>query len=214
MDLLKVKQAIESTETRAVVLNTILNKLYDEEWVDWDPTTLYLELRDDLKAEPSAEAMDRIAALQVIQTSGEFFSRFEAFSGITNTLNSGEPSFTLFNPVSAPEIAWALVEVSLIRDLLPFDYSVRKYIQTVLEGDGIDTTYPAIFEHLFDTSDPSSNVVKELTAEMLSNPNRDAIEEYINDQLRDTVYQYNKLGLQDELERMLNAQDLEDVLNE
>jgi len=138
----KARTALESPQTMAVVLYTLLNSHYGEDWLEWDPVTIYLELREDFGAEPSSETMDRISALLIALDTGEFFSRYEAFAAITHAFNDGAPSFSMFDPVESEEIGWAITELALIRDLLPFGYSVREYIKTALQLDGYSPADP------------------------------------------------------------------------
>jgi len=216
LDRTKVKKALESPKTMAVVLYTILNMQYGEEWLDWDPATIYLELRDDFNAEPSSQVLDRISALLVAVSTGEFFVRYEAFSAISHALNTGEPSFTIFDPVEVEEAGWAVTELSLIRDLLPFGYSVRQYLRQMLQADGYDAERPPpVLEHVLEAKDPSSNVVRDLIADRtLLQDQWQEFDLYISEQLKDLAYQFHDLGLADELNRLLNEKDLYDVLSE
>ena len=214
LDRLKVRRALESSKTMGAVLYTVLTAQYGEEWLDWDPATIYLELRDDFNAEPASEVMDRISALLVAVCTGEFFVRYEAFSGITHALNTGQPSFTMFDPVETEEAGWAVTELSLIRDLLPFGYSVKQYLKQALLADGYNADNPPpVLEHIFDAKDPSSNVIKELVGNTAEHDQQYAeFDGYIANQLKDMAFQFHELGLESELTRLLNEKDLADVL--
>lgn len=217
MDKHQIKVALESTETLAVVLNTMLMRLYGEDWLEWDPLTLYMELREDHSCEPSSESMDRLCALQALQLGQEFFTSLDAFLGICNSFNDGNPSFSIFNPITAAEAAWAITEVSLIRDLLPFNYSIKKYVATISKEEGLDLDDEsiAVLTHIVTAEDPSSNVVRDLYVEaggLVANIRGTA--DYVDDQLRDVAFQFNKLDLSSELTRLLNMKDMEDALSE
>lgn len=216
LDRTKIRKALESPKTMAAVLYAILMEQYGEDWLDWDPATIYLELRDDFNAEPSAQVLDRISALLVAVNTGEFFVRYEAFSGISHALNTGEPSFTIFDPVETEEAGWAVTELSLIRDLLPFGYSVKQYLKQALLADGYDADRPPpVLAHVLESKDPSSNVVRNLIADRtLLQTQWQEFDLYISEQLKDMAFQFHELGMEDELTRLLNEKDLHDVLSE
>ena len=216
MDKHQLHKAFESTATAAVVLNELMMKLYGEEWLEWDPVAVYLQLRDDISCEPSSEVMDRLCALQALQLNSEFFDSLDAFMAIAHSLNSGSPSFSIFNPLSAEEAAWAVTEVSLIRDLLPFNYSVRKYISEVSKSGGLDLDDDsmAALEHVIQSSHPSDASIRDLYVEA---PGVVAgikgMNDYVDDQLKDVASQFHKLGMGDELARLMNQKDLEDAVS-
>ena len=215
MDRHQLHKAFESTATAAVVLNELMMKLYDEEWLEWDPVTVYLQLRDDLSCEASSETMDRLCALQALQVNSEFFDSLDAFMAIAHSLNTGGPSFSIFNPLSAEEAAWAVTEVSLIRDLLPFNYSIRKYVSEVSKSQGLDLddNSMSVLEDVVQNSNPSDAMVRDLYVEA---PGVVAavkgMNDYVDDQLKDVAYQFHQLGLNGELARLMNQKDLEDAV--
>ena len=216
IDRTKARTALESPKTMAATLYLILTNQYGDDWLEWDPATIYMELRDDFNAEPAAEVMDRISSLLIAMNTGEFFSRFEAFSAIVHSLNTGAPSFTIFNPVEAEEIGWAVTELSLLRDLLPFDYSVRQYIKQALTADGYSPDDPpAVVGHVLEAKDPSANIIRDITTDRtLHEVQHNEFQAYIDEQLKDLAAQLNELGLGDQLDKMLAAQEVGDVLVE
>ena len=216
LDRNEVRHALESTETHAIVLYVLMMASYGEEWLDWDTATVYLELREDFGTEPSSETMDMLSCVQMIMTTGQFFNRLDAFIGTCNTLSTGSPSFAVFDPATTPEIVWAITEVSLMRELLPFSYDVKAYMKVALKADGIDPSdYPDVLGHIFATKDPSSNEVKKITQVNLHTLQVGMVSEYVDDQLREVIHQFNQIkGLHGELDKILAQQDLEDAMEE
>jgi len=185
------QQALQSSETLATVVNAIVRQHFGDEAYEWDPATVYLEMRDAFKAEPSAVVMDRWSAMQVVMTTDGFFRRPDAFLGICNTLTSGAPFFQVFDPVTVEEAAWAITEVSLNRELLPFSYPVRKYIRTILNQDGYtESEYPVIFKEVFKVKP----VTPELREALRDLSNKDNVEAYVDEQLKDLVYQFDQIS--------------------
>ena len=189
------KEALESPQTLATVIHAIVREQYGEEAYTWDPLTVYLETTDDFRADMAAQAVDRWSAMQVIMLTDAFFKRLDAFLGICNTLAVGAPFFQFFDPVTTEEAAWAVTEVSLNRELLPFSYPIKRYLKIILKEDGYaEGDYPDVFEEVFRKA-PSSEALRG-TLRGLSN--RDNTERFVDDQLRDLVVQFNRIpGLQE-----------------
>jgi hypothetical protein len=188
-----ISAALRTPQTLTLPLVEILRHTYGEEWVDWDPTTVYLELRDDYDVEVDTSVMDRISAAQVILGTGDFFQRTDAFINIANTLASGTPSFGLFDPVTVPEAAWALVEVSMMRELLPFSYNVRKLAKIMLNEAGYTDDYPAVFDVLVGDERPTAKNVAEAINTTMRDKESEGIEWFIDEMLTDIIYQFSKI---------------------
>lgn len=206
-----VKSALETAETLTTLLYVLIKNTYGDEAFDWDPTTLYLELREDFNAEPATEVMDRIAAAQILATTGAFFERPDAFINICNTIADGSPSFSVFDTATTEECAWGLVEVSLIRDLLPFHSSVRRYVFHTLAQDGYDSSNPPdIFSEFFDKT-PDADEVVDAAQAIAPTENHQVLAEYVDEQMQALIHQFNEIpGLSDDLMRLLDEKDLEE----
>ena len=199
-----IKEALESTETKMTVLHAILRNQYGEEFYAWDPSTIALEVRDDFQADMSAETVNRTAALQVVMTNNAFFQRMDAFMGICNTLGSGAPFFSVFDPVTVEEAAWTLAEVALNREMLPFSPTIKKFVEAVLTEEGYGAgDHPEFFDPVFEDTLESRKAVSEARA----NPNSDSINQLINEELRDMIYQFNKIPSIEGVDGLLLAGD-------
>lgn len=203
-----IKKAVESPATLAFVLCAIANKAFGHEWLGWDPATIWMELRDEFSAEPCSEATDRLAALQVVLSGADFFTRPEAFSAVCNTFSSGAPSFTILDPPGAEEAAWAVTEVALVRDFLPLGYHVRNYVEALLADAGLDDDPPAALIDAL-ARDPGAAIQKDAVA-ALRDQSKTAVEEYVDAQLRMGMAQLSELpGFEDVLPGLLRERDLE-----
>jgi hypothetical protein len=187
-----IKEMLESPETLATVLYLVIQKFFGDDAFFWDPSTIFLELRDEFNAEPSSEVMDRISAVQIIVTSDAFFNEPDAFINICNTFADGSPSFSVFNPAEPEEIAWTAVEVALIRDILPFGYSVKKYVKKMLDLDGYGDEHPDIFDEILGKAPSRQDIIEE-AQEILHEDQRGVIETFVDENLKDLIYQVNKV---------------------
>lgn len=200
-----VKRLLESHETMALTLYIVLSKKYGEEWLSWEPLTVYLELRDDFSCEPSTVTMDRINAVQLLMTSSSFYTDLYGFTGICNTLSEGSPSFSLINPVTVAEAAWAVTEAGLIREPEQFAPTIRSYIQVILEMEGLAKDPPEILADVVGSQMPDPNSAEEYADMVLYKENLDLIEQFIDENLGLIVGQLAGLGLDDEFMAALRS---------
>ena len=205
------QQALQNPETVATVIHAILREQYGEEFYAWDPATIFLEAKADWNAEMCTETMDRMAAVQVFMTTNAFFERLDAFLAICNTLNDGSPFFSDFNPVSLPECAWAIAEVALNREMLPFSYPIRQYIKVLLHQNGYEKgEYPAIFEEVLGKK-PNTDDIRDSLGQQ---SNTDNISSYIDEQLQDMTVQFNRIPDMKGLDDIILQRGLEEAVGE
>ena len=200
-----VKRLLEQDDTSAIVLKTILDEAFGEDWYDWDPVTIYLELRSVFYCEASTECIDRINAIQTIMLSGVYFESLDTFMAITNTLSDGVPSFTVFDPATGPEIAWGITEVSLMRDLIPYGPSVKLYIKKTMQHEGV-TAYPAAVNKALGIKDDET-IVDDLEGLEVT-ANSKAIDEFMNLQLKKVIADFDLLGIMNQWEQLLVKQEM------
>jgi hypothetical protein len=205
------KEAVESPQTFATVLNAVIRNQYGEEVYEWDPLTTYLDLRADLHAEMAPEAIDRWGAMQVIMTTDAFFTRLDAFMSVCSTLTMGQPFFQLLDPVTVEEAAWGIVEVSLNRELLPFGYQVQQYLRLILKQDGYAAgDYPDVFEEVFRRR-PSAEAIR---GTLDGETNADKVEAFIDEQLGDLVRQFDRIPSLSELDNIILQRSMDEFVGE
>lgn len=190
------KLALESPQTLATVVHAIMLDQYGEAVYDWDPVTCAMETAADFKAEICTPAMDRWCAMQAVMGSDAFFKRLDVFLNVCNTLASGAPAFEVFDPVTSEEAAWAIAEVALNRDMLPFSYPVRGYLRQQLKADGFDPDagdLPPVFAEVFETRPDERKIREALSAGTAAGSNAANIEQYLMEQLLDMEAQFNRI---------------------
>ena len=201
-----IAEALESTQTSASVVHAILLRKYGEEAYGWDLVTVMLEVQDDFKVDMSTPVTNKWGAIQTIMTTDAFFKRLDAFMAICNTLTTGDPYFTMFDPVTVEEAAWAIAEVSLNREMLPFGYMIKQYLSKILATDGYGThDAPDVFDAVLE---PEKGVItsREALRQIQETPNRNNVEAYIDDQLQDMAYQFDKIPSLNTVDNMLMAE--------
>lgn len=203
------KTALESPQTLATVVHAILLDQYGEPVYDWDPATVALEARDDFQAEICTQAMDRWCALQVVMGSDAFFKRLDAFLNVCNTLASGSPAFEVFDPVTSEEAAWAVAEVALNRDMLPFSYPIQQYMRQQLEADGFDPSsgdLPPVFAEMFERR-PDEGRIRSALSGAAADANDANIRGYLLEQMLDLDVQFNRIPDLSRIDDLLKDDD-------
>lgn len=211
------KLALESPQTLATVVHAIMLDQYGPAVYDWDPVTCALEAATDFQAEICTPAMDRWCAMQVVMGSDAFFKRLDAFLNVCNTLASGSPSFLTFDPVTSEEAAWAVTEVAMNRDMLPFAYPIRQYMRMQLEADGFDPRsgdLPPIFAEMFERR-PDEGRIRSALSGGAADGNAANIEKYLTEQMLDMEVQFNRIPDLRRVDNLLeDGKDVGDALEQ
>jgi len=137
-----IKEALLDPETPSTALLVIASDLLGEEMLQWDPTTIRMELAEVAAADIPPAVLNRLmAAIEMVTTDG-FYKDLPTFIRLCNALFNGTLDSTTFDPADAAEIAWGITEALLIwpperDDDEPFDEKIVGYIGHVLADEGI-----------------------------------------------------------------------------
>ena len=186
----EARAAVESDQTAATVLRAVFEDRFGTEVFDWDPETVVLECRDEFDADMSSESLDRWSALQLAMTSDAFFSRLDGFSGVSSALASGDTYFDVFKPLQPEEAAWAVVEISMNRDMLPFAPAIKSYLRRAMSSAGY-RGIPPFMAPIF--SDSPGAISEELEG-LRGAERQGGIEEFILGELDDLRFQLSEIG--------------------
>lgn len=182
---------LQSPNTLATVVHAIVRDKYGDEAYWWDPLTVALELKADFQVAACPEVMDRWSAMQVVMTGDSFFKRIDSFFAVCNAFSSGDPFFGAFDPVTAEEAAWAIAEVGMNRDMLPFSPTIRKYCEIILEQNGYGReSHPPIFDVVFD----GTPTLKDIREGLVSKENGVALRTYLMENVDSLAGQFDSLG--------------------
>lgn len=115
---------------------------FGQEFLEWEPETIELELRTLFKDVPLTGSLDRLNAASSLLTSNMFFTSLTAFNAICSTLSFDEPVDGEFYPASLREVVWGLTEARLLlgpegSPAYGFGRNIRLYTGKLLEGEGI-----------------------------------------------------------------------------
>ena len=138
----KLKEALQAPTTPATVLLVLAVDLLGPDVLQWDPTTVRMELEELAGVKVSAASLNKLmAAVELVGTDG-FYRDLPAYIRLCNVLYNGTLDLETFDPADAGEIAWGITEALLIwppdpQDDEPFDHKIVEYIGHALRDEGI-----------------------------------------------------------------------------
>lgn len=137
-----MKEAWESRETFATVLLTLYLDKFGVEALDWDPSTITLEVEAEFDCDLPQLSLDKLIVAINILTSDRFFKSLPDFIAFCNVLGGDEYRPDMWDPADAEEVAWGITEAMLLYppdddDPEPFTDEIRGYIGAVLDREGL-----------------------------------------------------------------------------
>jgi hypothetical protein len=119
--------------------------LGDAENPPWTPDTVAHNLGVAYKVDIPEYNVHKIMAGVSVLTSDDFFRDTKKFNWLCNVYAGDESGLdpTVYDPATCGEMAWAITEVMLLRELpddygpMPFSDEIRKYIGFMLDFEGI-----------------------------------------------------------------------------
>ena len=197
IDLPSIRSVLDSGHMFCTVADALLRAKYGEPAYLWDPTTLWLEIRDDFGLETTADVSDKMGAVQVLMTGDGFYKRVDAFLAVANTMAGGSPGFQMMQPLEPDEAVWAIVEAALMRDSLTFSPSVEEFLHVLFQG--LDP-HPIVSYALASNEVDSAEIVR-MARESATDP-QDDTDAHIASQLHDLTAQLSETGLAGQVENL------------
>lgn len=137
-----LQEAWTSRETFATVLLTLFLDRFGVEALEWEPSTIVLELEEEFDIKLPQLALDKLLTAIQLLTTDRFFKSLPDFVAFCNVLGGDTYDPHTFDPADAEEVAWGITEAMLISppdesDPEPFTDEIRAYIGAVLDQEGI-----------------------------------------------------------------------------
>lgn len=137
-----MQTAWTSRETFGSVLLTLFLDRFGMEALEWDPSTMALEIEEEFNVKLSQGSLDKLIVCIQILTTDRFFKNLPDFISFCNVLGDDTYRPDMWDPADAEEIAWGVTEALMIEppdenDPDPFTDEIRGYIGAVLDSEGI-----------------------------------------------------------------------------
>jgi hypothetical protein len=114
---------------------------FGSEFIEWDPLTLNLEIKNKYGFEPSENLLDMLQAGCSLYTSDLFFKSLETFAPVCNALNFGTVTSELFLPPDLDDVLWGCTEAKIILgetyDDQDFSHNIGRFTGALLDDQGI-----------------------------------------------------------------------------
>ena len=128
-------------------LAAVLTDVYGDEWFEYDPETLLMEIHDDFGVAVPQEVFDRIMVAKLLHTTNDFVRNVNAFTHFCNILSGDIYDPDMWDPADSNDIAWGLTEAFI---LVPenlqalqagevFSEEIITYIGATLDAEGLLT---------------------------------------------------------------------------
>lgn len=137
-----LQEAWTSRETFATVLLTLFLDRFGTEALEWDPSTIALEIEEEFDVHLSQMSLDKLMTAIHVLTTDRFFKSLPDFIAFCNVFGGDTYNPGVFDPADAEDVAWGITEAMLIappedNEPEPFSDEIRGYIGGVLDKEGI-----------------------------------------------------------------------------
>ena len=134
--------AWKNKDTFASVLLTLYLDKFGTEALNWDPTTMTLEIEEEFNVDLPQLALDKLITAIQILTTDRFFKSLPDFIAFCNVLSGDTYRPDMWDPADAEEVAWGLTEALMIYppgddEEEPFNEEIRAYIGATLDREGL-----------------------------------------------------------------------------
>jgi len=188
----RLGRAFQSSDSYATTLTVAAAELYDLDFLEWAPETIYLQLQDDLGVTLPAGNLDRIMAAVSVLSTDRFYRDLPGFIQLCNVFAGSDFTPLVFDPADAWEMAWAITEVALLdppdEQENVFSDDIRRYIGEMVKREGIVNPPDVLALAIFDEHNP------------------DPMADFADDPVLYSAYWKNQASKGDEIKLMLKRQ--------
>ena len=124
-------------DTHPVVFDLALLAKYDTDWFEWEPVTLWKEIKEDFHVPSiSDHACAKIQAIKTIHINEWFWDKWEVFCWVTQALNNNIPDFQVIQKPSIPQLMNAVDIATMVRTGEEFNQEVQSWVGASVVEEG------------------------------------------------------------------------------
>lgn len=125
-------------DTHPVVFDLALLAKYDTAWFEWEPGTLWKEIKEDFHVSSiSDHACAKIQAIKTLHINEWFWDKWEVFCWITQAVNNNIPDFQVIQKPAVPQLLNAVDIATMIRSGEEFTQEVQSWVAASVVEEGI-----------------------------------------------------------------------------
>jgi hypothetical protein len=194
---LQFRPLLQDDNTFGSILLIGLCDLMEPEWLDWEPKTVQLELRDSFGVLIDPDQFDKLMAARTVLTTDLPLTSLPSFIRIINALNGEGVDTPAGQPIDPEDLCWGVFEQQLI---WPFDDEdklspeIIGYIEMSMKHFGV-LSYPRILAKILPPAVYDENIVNDPDSMALQSERTTQIQESVSLRLERWYEQFDKLHL-------------------
>lgn len=125
-------------DTHSVVFDLALLAKYGTDWFEWEPATLWKEIKEDFHVPSiSDHACAKIQAIRTIHINEWFWEKWEVFCWVTQALNNNIPDFHVIQKPSLAQLMNAVDTATMVRSGEEFIQEVQSWVAASVVDEGV-----------------------------------------------------------------------------
>lgn len=126
--------------TYTTPIMAILTDKFGTEFIEWDPVTVNIEIKESFGIDATDSLLDKIQAGSTVINTNLFHLSLEAFNVSCNTLNLGVAASELMLPADLEDIMWGITEAKILEgdmfEETAFSHNIARYVGFLLAEAG------------------------------------------------------------------------------
>lgn len=125
-------------DTHPVVFDLALLAKYDTDWFEWEPATLWKEIKEDFHVPSiSDHACAKIQAVKTLHINEWYWDKWEVFCWITQALNNNIPDFHVIQKPTIPQLLNSVDIATMVRTGEEFIQEVQSWVGASVVDEGV-----------------------------------------------------------------------------
>jgi hypothetical protein len=125
-------------DTHPVTYDVALLGTYGTDWFEWEPGTLWREIREDFRV-PSINdhAKAKIQAAKTLHINEWYWTKWEVFCWITQALNNNIPDFHVLQKPSIAQLMQSVDAATMVRNDVEFTPELQMFVAAAMVESGV-----------------------------------------------------------------------------
>lgn len=125
-------------DTHPVVFDVALLKKYNAEWFEWQPETLWKEIKEDFRVPSiSDHAKAKIQAVRTLHIGEMYWKNWESFCWISQALNNNIPDWHVLQKPSLSQLMSSVDIAEMVRKGEVFAPEVESFVAACMLDEGV-----------------------------------------------------------------------------
>lgn len=131
-----IRHLLVNHDVHPLILRKLLTRRYADDWLTWDPSALWLQINRDFGVNISELSKTKIQALRTLSRDYRFWTEWEIFYPVVQSLNNRIPNFWLIQKPTVPQL-YVTVNIAKHINGRPYDREIRKFMAAAFLDAGL-----------------------------------------------------------------------------